>query len=111
MNISFLDVFAFMPPAQQGGEGDALSQMLPTLLMFGGIIFIFYFLILRPQKKRQQEHQQLVDNLKKGDKIVMSSGIHGKVADIDGNVLSIQIADNVQVKVDKASISSVGEKQ
>ncbi len=94
---------AFMPPA----EGEGGGGMVQSLIFFGGIILIFYFLILRPQKKRQQEHQQLVNNLKKSDKVVMSSGIHGRVAALDETTVTVQIAENVQIEVEKSAISSV----
>ena len=69
---------------------------------------IFYFLIIRPQNKRQKELQSLVSTLKTGDKVVTSSGIHGIIANVkEGSVLSLKIADNVKIEIDKSAIATV----
>src|SRR6266481_8745712 len=88
-------------PAQPGGMG----SLLVPILCFG---VIFYFGILRPHNKRQKEMQSLVASLKTGDKVVTSGGIHGLVANVkDGPTLSLKIADNVKIEVDKSAIASV----
>lgn len=100
-----MNMFLFaMSPAQ---GGDPTSQLLSTGLMFGSVILIFYFMILRPQKKREDEHKKLMESLKKGDKIVMSSGIHGTVSDVEDDVVVVQIADNVRVRVNRVAVSNV----
>ena len=69
---------------------------------------IFYFLIIRPQNKRQKELKTLVSALKTGDKVVTNSGIHGIIANVkEGSTLSLKIADNVKIEIDKAAIASV----
>ena len=69
---------------------------------------IFYFLILRPQSKRQKELQNLVSTLKTGDKVVTNSGIHGIIANVkEGSTLSLKIADNVKIEIDKSAIATV----
>jgi len=91
------------PPAA-APSGSPLSSIIPFLCI--GIIF--YFLIIRPQSKRQKEHAALVTALKTGDKVVTSGGIHGIVANVkDGNTLSLKIADNVKIEVDKTAIATV----
>ena len=92
-----------MGPAQ--GQ-DAGSSMISTFVMFGAILLIMYFLMIRPQQKRQKEHQNMLNSLKKGDKIVTSAGIHGTIKEIDGNVMTIQIAENVSIKFEKSAIVS-----
>lgn len=96
-------LFAFSPA--QGG--DPTQQMLSTVIMFGSVMLIFYFMILRPQKKRENEHKQLMEGLKQGDKIIMSSGIHGSVSSVDNDVVVVQIAENVKVRVNKAAVATV----
>lgn len=93
--------YAFMPPQ---GQQDGGSGMIMTLIMFGAIILIMYFLMIRPQQKRQKEHQKMLESLKKGDKVITSAGIHGTITDIDGNVFTLQIADNVRVRFEKNAI-------
>ncbi len=99
--LSASSVFAMGGPAQGQDTG---SSMISMLVMFGAVILIMYFLMIRPQQKRQKEHQNMLNSIKKGDKIITSAGIHGTVKDIDGNQMHIQIADNVVIKIDKAAV-------
>lgn len=94
-------VYAMAP---QGGEGG--GGLVMTLVMFGSIILIMYFLMIRPQQKRQKEHQAMLANLKRGEKVITSSGIHGTIVDIDGSTLKLQVSDNTQLKFEKASVVS-----
>ena len=80
---------------------------MQSIILFGLIFVIFYFMIIRPQQKRQKERQKMLDALKKGDKVVTSGGIHGTVAGLDEKTALVQIADNVKIKVDRGSITSV----
>lgn len=91
--------------AQVGAPaGSPLASMLPLLLIF----IVFYFLLIKPQQKRFKEHQQLLGALKKGDQVVTSGGLVGKVveADKDG-ITTIEIAPGVNVQVTKVSVSSL----
>jgi len=91
--------------AAQGGDGG--GSMISTLLMFGLIIVIFYFMIIRPQSKRQKERQKMLEAMKKGDKVVTSGGIHGKIIAMEDKTVLVEIADNVKVKVEKSAVSAV----
>lgn len=101
----FSDIaYAMAPPAgQQGGGGSIITSLLPLVLIF----VIFYFLLIRPQQKRAKEHKQMIENLKKGDKVVTSGGIYGVVESVGTNTLVLKIAENVKVKFGKAYIASV----
>ena len=79
------------------------------LLPFAFIFIIFYFLLIRPQQKRQKEHQRLLSDLKTGDKVVTSSGIHGLIANVKDTTFLVKIADNVKIEVDKNAIASVSK--
>ena len=81
--------------------------MVSTLLMFGLIIVIFYFMIIRPQSKRQKERQKMLEAMKKGDKVVTSGGIHGKIIAMEDKTVLVEIADNVKVKVEKSAVSAI----
>lgn len=81
--------------------------MISTLLMFGLIIVIFYFMIIRPQSKRQKERQKMLDAMKKGDKVVTSGGIHGKIIAMEDKTVLVEIADNIKVKVEKSAVSAI----
>lgn len=101
--------FLLMMPPSQGGEGGA-SSMIPTLVMFAAIILIFYFLMIRPQKKRQQEHQKMLDAITPGTKVITSSGIHGIVDTVSEKTVVIKV-DTIKMKLEKAAIVTVGEKE
>ena len=79
------------------------------LLPFAFIFVIFYFLLIRPQQKRQKEHQRLLSDLKTGDKVITTSGIHGLIANVKDTTFLVKIADNVKIEVDKNAIASVSK--
>ena len=94
----------FVLLAQAGGQIPALfAQLVPVLLIFG----IFYFLLLAPMRKRQKALAQLVENLKKGDRVITNGGIYGEIALVEGNVVHLKIADSVRVKVAKSAIAGL----
>ena len=99
--MSILDLLGMSP---QGGNG---GGMFSTVIMFGLIIIIFYFMILRPQQKRQKEREKLLTSLKKGDKIVTVGGLYGTIVGLEDKTVVVQVADNVKLKFDKTSVSSI----
>lgn len=78
-----------------------------TLLMFAGLFVFMYFLIIRPQRKRQKDHQQLVTALGKGDEVVMTSGILGKIVKLEGDYIELEVNDNVNLKFQKVAVHAV----
>ncbi|MFY9114970.1 MAG: preprotein translocase subunit YajC [Dethiobacteria bacterium] len=80
-----------------------LSMFLPFILL----LVLFYFLLIRPQQKQQKIRQEMLNNLKKGDRIVTIGGIHGVIKEIQDDTLSIRIADNVNIKLNRHGIDSV----
>ncbi len=88
-------------------QTDGIASLVSSLLPFVLIIAVFYFLILRPQQKRQKERQKLLEGVKKGDKIITSSGIHGSVEGVEDDSILVKIADNVKVKMDKSAIGTI----
>lgn len=91
----------------QSGEaasgGGTFGALVPLLLMF----VIFYFLLIRPQQKKAKEHREMIQNLKKGDKVITGGGIHGRVTGMDETTLTVEIADKVRVKVNRGNILGV----
>jgi preprotein translocase subunit YajC len=84
-----------------------LIQIVPFILIF----IIMYFLMIRPQQKRQKDHQEMIKNVRRGDQIVMSGGLIGKVVKVsDDNELELEIADNVRVRVSRSAIADVRSK-
>lgn len=91
------------PPDGSGGGGSLVS----TLIMFAAIFLIFYFLIIRPQQKRQKERERLLSEVKKGDKVILSSGLHGVVAGLEEKTVLVQVSENVKMKFEKSAIAQV----
>jgi preprotein translocase subunit YajC len=89
-----------------GGQGGGFSAFIPLILMFA----IFYFLLIRPQQKKAKQHKQLLAALKKGDRVVSSGGLHGVVTGISDDVVTMEIAPKVRVKVARGSISGIASK-
>lgn len=78
-----------------------------TLVMFAGLFIFMYFLIIRPQRKRQKEHKSLVEGLNKGDEVVMTSGMLGKITKIEGDYIEVEAAENMKLKFQKVSVHAV----
>ncbi len=76
-------------------------------IMIGIFFAIMYFMIIRPQQKRQKEHQKLISSLSKGDEVVTSGGMLGKVLKVGENSIKVEVAEGVAIKLQKNSISSV----
>ena len=98
---------AFAQGSPLGGGGDLMTQLLPFVLIF----VIMYFLILRPQQKRVKAHQELVKNVRRGDTVVTSGGLVGKVTKvIDDDQIEVEIADGIRVRQVRAMVSDVRAK-
>ena len=91
-----------MAPHQDGGGG----SMVSTLIMFGAIFAIFYFMIIRPQQKKAKDREKLLSELKKGDKVVLNSGLHGVIAGIDDKTCLIDVGNNIKMKFERSAIGS-----
>ena len=85
--------------AAEGGTASAVSSFMP-LIMMGLLFVVMYFLMIRPQRKRQKEVDNFRRSLQPGMEVVTSGGIYGKIKEIDGNIVVIEIAHNVNVRVD-----------
>jgi preprotein translocase subunit YajC len=78
-----------------------------SLIMMVAIGFLFYFMLIRPQNKRAKEHKELVTNLKKGDEIITSGGLLGKVATIDEQYIKINIAEGVEITLQRSAVNTI----
>ena len=85
------------------GPLGGLGMFLPMILIF----VVFYFLLVRPQQKQAKARQQVLDTLKKGDTVILTSGIYGKVLGVADQVLTIEIADNVRVKALRSAVQGL----
>ncbi len=89
------------PGGAQGGQGNPIMAFLPLIVIF----LIFYFLLIRPQQKKQKQHQEFLKALKKGDEVITSGGIIGRITAISDNIVSLEVAPNVVIRVAKSQIA------
>ena len=94
----------------QGGAGagqgaGGFTSLIPIILMF----VIFYFLLIRPQQKKAKEHREMISQVKKGDRIVTSGGLHGRITAVTDSTLTVEIADRVRVKIARGNVSQVAQ--
>jgi preprotein translocase subunit YajC len=96
----------------QTAPGITGPSPLVTILPFILIFIIMYFLVIRPQQKKAKDHQEMLSKLKKNDEVMTSGGIYGKVISLADNVVTLEVAPNVRVRVHRPQISAVvtGEK-
>jgi len=87
--------------APQAGQPSLLASLLPLIILFA----IFYFLVILPQQRQAKKHKEMVDNLKKGDKIITTGGIIAEVVKNEPEFLKVKINDNVEVKLDKSAVA------
>jgi preprotein translocase subunit YajC len=96
-------VYAMGTGGAGGGGGGGLGAFLPLIIIFA----IFYFLLIRPQQRKAKQHKQLLSDLKKGDKVVSSGGMHGVITGLGDDVVTVEISPKVRVKITRGSIAGV----
>ena len=88
--------------AEAASSTNQYSGIIMMVLMFA----VFYFLLIRPQQKRAKEHKALIEDLKTGDDVVTAGGVHGKVAALEADIITVEIATGVKIKVNRSSIAA-----
>ncbi len=101
-------LYLFEQTCEQSGSQEGNPFVMPVMLVL--IFVVFYFFMIRPQQKRQKEHQKLLAALKKGDRVVTSSGIHGTVVNVKERTVMLLIADGVKVEIEKGHVANKSEK-
>lgn len=95
----------FLQAAQ--GTGSLIGSFLPIIVIFA----VFYFLLIRPQQQQQKKRREMLQSLRKGDRVVTVGGIHGEITAIDEEDLTLRIADKVEVRMSRAGVSRVKGKE
>lgn len=97
------------PPGAGGGAHPPMGCAGgPEQLLFIGLMLVlFYFMLIRPQQKRAKQHRELMGSLKRGDTVITASGIFGRIVDIDGNVMTLEIAKNTHIKILKSQVGGL----
>ncbi len=104
MSNQLLYILLLGQPAKESGNANPLMSFLPLIL----IIVVFYFFFIRPQVKKTKEARKFRENLKKGDKIVTIGGIHGKITEVQDTTFTIEIANEVWVRIEKSAVAQPG---
>ena len=94
---------AYAQTAAAAGPLDGVMQFMPIILMF----VVLYFLMIRPQQKKAKEHKSLLEALSKGDEVVTHSGIAGRLTTVNTDYVTIEIAENVEIRMQKQAVAMV----
>jgi len=104
MSFFISDAMAEAAPAAAGAQQPGLMEALfPFIILF----IVFYFLLIRPQSKRAKEHKKMVSALSKGDEVLTQGGIYGKIVEVGETHIEVELANNLQVKVQREAIASL----
>lgn len=98
-----MDFFIASAYAQDATPQGGLLSFLPLIVIF----VVFYFLLIRPQMKRAKEHKALVSNLANGDEVVTNGGLLGKITQVGDSFVTVEVAENVKVKLQKHAVANV----
>ena len=97
-------MFATNAYAMAGGAEQQAGGGMEGIIMLVIMFAIFYLLLIRPQQKRAKQHKELVENLKSGDQVITAGGLHGKIVAVQDDIITLEIASNVRVKINRPSI-------
>lgn len=95
-----INQFVLLMSPQDGGEGGGSSSLIFLLL----IVVVFYFFMIRPQMKKQKDLRKYREALQKGDRIVTTGGIYGKISEIKDNIITIEVEDKMRLRIDKNAV-------
>ena len=101
-----MSLFIASAHAQAAGQPAPGGELFQILFLVG-LFVLFYFIAIRPQRKRQKEHQELISALSKGDEVVTTSGILGKITGLDDNYMVLNVADKVEMKFQRVHVHAV----
>ncbi len=91
------------PGGQAAGQAGGLAGFLPIIILFA----IFYFLLIRPQQKKAKEHREMINALKKGNRIITSGGIYGTITSLDDTTIGLEIAEKVKIKISRGNVAGL----
>jgi len=99
-------IISLLAQAQPAAPGGNLSG-LTTMIWMAAMFIILYYVMIRPQAKRQKEQQRLIAALKTGDRVVTAAGIHGMITNVKDTTVTLKVADNVKIEMEKSAVSNV----
>ena len=110
MNVALFADVAYAASAPPGG-GAGPAAFLQPLILFGVMFAIFYFLMIRPQQRQRQDRERMLSALKRGDKVVTTSGMYGTITGINEHTITLRVADQVKLEFERTAIGRVVEGQ
>ena len=110
MNVAHAADLAFAAASPPGGSGGS-TALFTQVAFFAAIFAIFYFLLIRPQQKQKRDRETMLAAVKKGDRVVTSSGLHGTVIGLGEHTVTLRVADQVKLEFDRASLGRIVEGQ
>ena len=99
-----MDLYVLM--AQPGAEPNPIATFLPLVLIF----VVFYFFIIRPQRKKEDERKEMIEAVKKGDKVITIGGLYGNVTQVDDASLLVQVDTNTTLRIEKSAVARIEQK-
>ena len=110
--IGIMSLFPLLMGTPEGASGSGGGTQLITMLVtFGLIIVVFYFLVIRPQNRKQRDAKKMLENIRKGDRVVTIGGMHGYVESVKDDSVVLKVDDNVKLKFNKSAIQQVLERR
>jgi preprotein translocase subunit YajC len=106
MNLAHAAEVAYAAASPPGGAGGP-SAFLQPLILFGAMFAIFYFIVLRPQQRQKAERERMLGAIKRGDKVVTTSGLHGTVVQLGEHTITLRVADQVKLEFDRSAVGRV----
>jgi preprotein translocase subunit YajC len=106
MNFAYAADLAWAASASPGNSGGPAAFLQP-LILFGAMFAIFYFIVLRPQQRQKAERERMLAAIKKGDRVVTTSGLHATVVGLGEHTVTLRIADQVKCEFDRAAIGRI----
>jgi len=110
MNVAHAADLALAAASPPGGSGGS-TALLTQVVFFAAIFAIFYFLLIRPQQKQKRDRESMLFSVKKGDRVVTSSGLHGTVTGLGEHTVTLRVADQVKLEFDRAALGRIVEGQ
>jgi|SRR5687768_12067278 preprotein translocase subunit YajC len=109
MDVAFAADIAYAMAPGSGSGGGGMRDLLATLPLFLGMALIMYFVMYRPQQKSRQERERMLSALKRGDRVVTTSGLHATVTGLSEHTVTLRVADQVRLEFDRSAVGRVVE--
>jgi len=106
MSVGYAADVAFAASAPPGAAGGS-SALMTQVVFFAAIFAIFYFLLIRPQQKQKRDREQMLNALKRGDRVVTTSGLHGTVTGLAEHTVTLRVADQVKLDFDRSAVGRI----